>query len=100
MIDRVNFLESVQGIQYPEMLVQFFDQLILLKQLVEDQGSISVMESGANSISFSVNFKNKDCRDMALNAINGLGGRMIIYQKPISVACKPLTDSELIIYLS
>jgi hypothetical protein len=30
MIDRVNFLESVQGIQYPDMLANFFDHFIAL----------------------------------------------------------------------
>ena len=34
MIDRVNFLESVQGIQYPDMLANFFDHFIALKALV------------------------------------------------------------------
>ncbi len=100
MIDRVNFLESVQGIQYPDMLANFFDHFIALKTLVEDQGKVTVLESGPTSLSFAVKFKNKGNRDSALTAISGLGGCIYIYQRPISVAVKPLTDSEVSIYLS
>lgn len=100
MISRVDFLESVQGIQYPDMLVNFFDHFIALKALVEDHGKVTVLESGPTTVSFSVKFKNKGNRDSALSAITNLGGYIYIYQRPISVAAKPLTDSELSIYLS
>ena len=98
-MDRVNFIESIQGIQYPEMLVTFFDHFIALKQLVEDQGKITVLESDSNHVSFSVAFKNKGTRDSALTVINSLGGRIIIYQRTIMVDVKPLSDSEIVIHL-
>lgn len=99
-MNRVDFLESVQGIQYPDMLANFFDHFIALKTLVEDHGKVTVLESGPTSVSFSVKFKNKGNKDSALTAITNLGGYIYIYQRPISVAVKPLTDSELSIYLS
>ena len=100
MINRVDFLESVKGIQYPDMLVNFFDHFIALKALVEDHGKVTVLESGPTFVSFSVRFKNKGNRDSALTTITNTGGCMYIYQRPISVVVKPLTDSELSIYLS
>ena len=55
-MDRIAFLESISGIEYPEMIVEFFDQFIALKYLVEDYGQISVQEKSTNGISF-VKFK-------------------------------------------
>ena len=99
MIDRVNFLESVSGIQYPDMLVTFFDHFIALKQIVEDHGTVTVINSTPNTLTFSVKFKNKTTRDNALNAINSTNGIMTIYQRPITVDVNFPTDSELIVNL-
>jgi len=99
MIDRVNFLESVSGIQYPEMLVTFFDHFIALKQIVEDHGTVNVISNSESNLTFSVKFKNKTTRDNALNAINSANGVMFIYQRPIMVDVKFPTDSELIVNL-
>ena len=99
MMDRVNFLESVAGIQYPEMLVTFFDHFIALKQIVEDHGTVNIINSTPNNLTFSVRFKNKSTRDNALNAINSTNGIVMIYQRPITVDVKFPTDSELIIRL-
>ena len=98
-MDRVNFLESVAGIQYPEMLVTFFDHFIALKQIVEDHGTVNIINSTPNNLTFSVRFKNKSTRDNALNAINSANGVVMIYQRPIVVDVKFPTDSELIIRL-
>ena len=99
MIDRVNFLESGSGIKYPEMLVTFFDHFIALKQIVEDDGTVNVINDTPNTLTFSVKFKNKTMRDNALNAINSTNGIVMIYQRPIVVDVKFPTDSELIINL-
>ena len=99
MIDRVNFLESVSGIQYPEMLVTFFDHFIALKQIVEDYGTVNIISNSPSSLTFSVKFKNKTTRDNALNAINSTNGIVMIYQRPIVVDVKFPTDSELIVNL-
>ena len=99
MMDRVSFLESVSGIQYPDMLVTFFDHFIALKQIVDDHGTINVINSTPHNLTFSVKFKNKTTRDNALNAINSTNGIVMIYQRPITVDVKFPTDSELIINL-
>ena len=98
-MDRVNFLESVSGIQYPDMLVTFFDHFIALKQIVEDHGTVNVINNTPSSLTFSVKFKNKTARDNALNAINSTNGIVMIYQRPINVDVKFPTDSELIVSL-
>ena len=54
IMDRINFFGSVSGIEYPEMIVNFFDHFIALKQIVEDSGTITVLNSDDKSISFSI----------------------------------------------
>ena len=98
-MDRVNFLESVSGIKYPEMLVTFFDHFVALKQIVEDSGSVNVINNTDHNVTFSVKFKNKTSRDNALNAINSTNGIVTIYQRTINVDVNFPTDSEIIINL-
>ena len=98
-MDRVNFLESVSGIQYPDMLVTFFDHFIALKQIVEDHGTVNVINSTPNTLTFSVKFKNKTARDNAVKAINSTNGILMIYQRTITLDVKFPTDSELIVNL-
>lgn len=99
MMDRINFLESVSGIRYPEMLVTFFDHFVALKQIVEDSGSVNVLNSTDYNVTFSVKFKNKISRDNALNAINSTNGIITIYKRPINVDVNFPTDTEIIINL-
>ena len=93
MISRLDFFESISNIQYPLMLVEFFDHFIALKQIVEDTGKISVIESTQNSISFSIIFDNIKNRDRAL--LNAQTGSVIIYGKPISVQIDVISDTEI-----
>ena len=50
MSNRIVFFDSISGIKYPEMLVDFFDQFIALKQLVQDCGTITVDSYTESSI--------------------------------------------------
>lgn len=93
MISRLDFFESISNIQYPLMLVEFFDHFIALKQIVEDTGKISVIESAQNSITFSIIFDNIKNRDRAL--LNAQAGSVIIYGKLISVQIDVISDTEI-----
>jgi hypothetical protein len=96
-MDRLNFLDSISDIQYPEMLVKFFDQFIALKQLVEDNGKIIVKNSDSTSISFLVKFNTKDIRDRALANINT--NIIVIYNRPINIQINIVNDLEINIVL-
>ena len=64
MSNRIVFFDSISGIKYPEMLVDFFDQFIALKQLVQDCGTITVDSYTESSISFFISFNdNKNIND-------------------------------------
>ena len=98
-MDRVNFIESVSGIKYPRMIVDFFDHFIALKQIVEDSGKINVTNCDNTSITFSIIFSSPDSKDLALHTINSLGGNIAIYGRPILIHVEVLTDSEIKINL-
>lgn len=98
-MDRVTFVESVYGIKYPEMIVDFFDHFIALKQIVEDTGTISVINNEENSIEFSILFSSSNYMRSALNIINSLNGNIIIYGRNIMILVEALTDSEIKIKL-
>ncbi len=96
-MDRLTFLDSISGIQYPEMLVHFFDQFLALKQLIEDNGSLSVNNNTDTMISFIAIFNNKKVRDTAWSNINT--NCVIIYGKPVSINVDIVSDTEINIIL-
>ena len=93
MVDRISFFNSISGIDYPEMIVDFFDQFIALKQLVEDHGSISVQDKSENSITFIVQFANSNVLDQALKTVQS--GPIYIYGRPINVMIDFISENQL-----
>ena len=92
-INRLDFLDNISDIQYPHMLVEFFDHFIALKQLVEDYGRVSVHKTDGNSITFSISFDTPQKRDIALR--NAQAGTIVIYNKPISVGVEIISETEI-----
>ena len=92
-MDRIAFLESISGIEYPEMIVEFFDQFIALKYLVEDYGQISVQEKSTNGISFVIKFTDVKYRDKALSNVQT--SSVVIYGKPISINLEIVSETEI-----
>ena len=86
-------MESISGIEYPEMIVEFFDQFLALKYLVEDYGQISVEEKSANGISFIIKFSDSKYKDKALSNVQT--NTVIIYGKPISINLDIISDTEI-----
>jgi hypothetical protein len=100
-MNRIDFIESVSGIAYPEMLVKFFDYFIALQQLVNNQRTrISVYNSGINYIEFSLEFMTKSDVDMAINQINSYNNSIVIYDRLMSIKMEFLTDLKILITLS
>lgn len=93
MLSRLTFFESISGIQYPEMLVIYFDHFIALKQLVEDTGKVTVISNTDTSITFSIKFDNVANRDKAL--IIAQSGSVVIYGRTIQVQVNVLSDTEI-----
>ena len=101
-MDRVQFFESISGIQYPYMLVEFFDHFLALKQIVENSGKVIVPQQiSDNKISFDIEFSNKKAKESALNLINNCTSMVMIYERPIYIHINglPVDDSRLNIEL-
>ena len=97
MIDRIAFFDSISGIKYPDMLVEFFDQFIALKQLVEDYGIVTVDDNPGNYISFRISFDDVRNKEKALNNVQT--GNVYIYGRPVSVQVQPISETEIKIIL-
>ena len=101
-MDRVQFFESISGIQYPYMLVEFFDHFLALKQIVENSGKVIVPHQiDNNKISFDIEFSNKKAKEDAVNLINNCTSMVMIYDRPIYININglPVDDSRLNIEL-
>ena len=96
--DRISFLDSVSGIQQPEIIVEFFDHFMALKQIVEGYGNISVISSNSNCITFLVEFPNKETTEMALSNIPD-PPYFSIYGRSIKVYVEVPTDRVMQIQL-
>lgn len=100
-MDRIAFINSIDDIRYPEMISEFFDQFIALKQLVaQESGDISVDYNTDKCIGFKIKFKNDAIRDKALeNIVSYHNGLISIYGKPIRISVQVLDNSILAIEL-
>lgn len=99
MMDRIKFLNNVNKIQYPMMLVNFFDHFIALKRIVEDTGTVEVIDNNENNIVFSIKFSKTECQKLALDAISYSGNSIDIYGRKISIGVEVLSDQEIKIVL-
>jgi len=97
MIDRLQFIEGINGIKYPQMLVDFFDHFIALKEIVQDSGKVTVENNNESSIIFRIDFKSDKAQQKALQYI--INGQVIIYNRPIYVNAEPLSESSIRIIL-
>ena len=100
-MNRVDFFESVSGIQYPEMVVNFFDHFVALKQIVEDSGKVYVLSVDNRSIQFKIDFDDQSTINNAYATIVANGQTIIVYNRPIRVEVEALTGCcSLLIKLS
>ena len=85
-MDRIQFFESISGIEYPHMLVDFFDHFLALKEIVENSGKINIpqQENTNKHITFDIEFSDSKAKETAVDLINN-NGSIIIYDRPIYI---------------
>ena len=101
-MDRVQFFESISGINYPHMLVNFFDHFLALKEIVDSSGKIFVKENQPenNHIIFEIQFTNKKAKDTCINLISSCNGNILIYNRLIYINIIGLSvDNTIVIEL-
>lgn len=86
-MNRIEFFESVSGIDYPQMLVDFFDHFLALKEIVENSGNVIVppQQNINNHIVFNIKFSDVEAKESAINLINNVNNVIVIYERPIYV---------------
>lgn len=100
-MDRVSFFKNINGISYPEMLVDFFDHFIALKQLIDTNNClISIIKLyDTTGIEFDVQFRSHDQLMRTLNDISKNGNVIIIYNKTMTIHVEIISDIDLKIKL-
>lgn len=101
MTDRVSFIKSITGINYPDMIVKFFDHFLALKEIVDNSGSVSISSkqlSDQDRISFNIRFSDPSGVEKAAQDITQRPV-LNIYDRQISVAMEVLSKNEIQIIL-
>ena len=70
MQDRVSFLGSVEGVNDPRIITEFFDHFIALQHITNAHGKVSVIKSDKSSILFLVEFDSHESLEQALASIS------------------------------
>lgn len=86
-MNRIEFFNSISGIQYPQMLVDFFDHFLALKQIVENSGKVTIPDdcnTNNNHIVFNIEFSNTKAKETVVNMIGAMS-TVVIYNRPIYV---------------
>ena len=100
IMDRLSFFKNINGISYPEMVVDFFDHFIALKKLVNDNNCIvNVLNYGKDTIEFDVQFKDTKYLNKTLDEIAKNGNIVVIYNRTMTIHIEVLTDTDLKIKL-
>ena len=100
-MDRLSFFNNISGITYPEMLVDFFDHFIALKQIIDANNcSVSILKLYDNTgIEFDVKFKSPELLQKTLSEITRNGSVMVIYNRTMTIHVEVLTEIDLKIKL-
>ena len=100
-MDRMQFINHINGITYPEILVDFFDHVVALQQLVKTNScTVSISNTYENkSIEFIVQFKTPGLMQKVLQDISMNGNVLVIYGRTMTIHYEVLTDTDLKIKL-
>ena len=97
---RVSFFKNINGITYPEMLVDFFDHFLALKNIVGTNNcTVNIISTHNNVIDFVVNFKEPHLLQKVLNELTKMGNVIVVYNRTMTVHVEVLTDTDLKIKL-
>ena len=71
-MDRIEFLQSInymEGTSIHDILLSFFDQYMLLYNLVEDVQNVSIIDTDGFNIIFQVTYSNTDTANRVVKRI-------------------------------
>ncbi len=100
-MDRVEFIHSIsyaEGTETVNLLMSFFNQYMLLYNLIDDISKITYESSYANSIEFLVDYKSQEAARKNISEIMA-HNPVSIYNTICHVNITPLSDSSIRIQL-
>ena len=92
-MDRVSFINRIDGINCPELISQFLDQFIALDSLIDDKCLVALLSNTDTAIEFQGNFPDKRSAGLAIQNILRQDHIIQVYNRPIKVHVEPLAES-------
>ena len=95
-MDRAEFLKSINrnGKEFTDMIVGFFDQHMLLYDLVDNISNVDIIQLEQHNVEFKVEFPNNEDVAIVLDRVSS-SPIIPIYEKNYGVQCLPCTDRSL-----
>ena len=98
-MDRIQFLHSINCngvVELTDVIVGFFDQYMLLYNLVDNVNNVKILNSNDNLITFELNYiDNTSVYRLSKVLVNG--GVIALYEKYFKVSFNILDDSSITI---
>lgn len=101
-MDRAEFLRSInfpEGTTSEDIVTYFFDQYMLLYNLVGNVKRTSLVNPNLNHISFEIEFFTKESVDDIINVIVN-NPTVVIFESTFIVTCTPSGNNTVIITIS
>lgn len=102
MEDRSQFLQSMnypEGITTEDIITYFFDQYMLLYNLVGDVRKKSLLNSSTAKVSFEIEFFGNTSVNVITNTIIN-NPTVVIYESTYILSCTPIRENVVIITIS
>lgn len=93
-MDRVEFIKSIEdsNIDNADILTKFFDQYMILYNLIEHVDNIKLLNSNETSVAFQLYFSDINILNMIIEKIKSQS-MILIYDKCYNIACSNITDN-------
>lgn len=100
-MDRVEFIKSMEeaNITHSDILCKFFDQYMILYNLIENVDDIKIINHDDKSVTFQLNFSKSDILNSFVDKIK-MQSMIMIYDKTYSVNYTNITENSLYVSIT
>lgn len=98
-MDRIQFLQSIKNIELSDIIASFFDQYMLIYNLIDKVNDIEVISKNENAISFQLNYTDPQDIQRLKEKLSSTSS-LVIYESMYGISSITPTDSSIIISIS
>ena len=100
-MDRIEFIKSIENsnMENSDILTKFFDQYMILYNLIEHVDNIKLLGSNETMISFQLYFSDINVLNSIIEKIK-VQNMVLIYDKCYNIACSNVTENTFDITIS